>query len=68
VVFADPVRRTDAEITAMLTALVDGGCFPDALLVIERSSRTGPVGWVAGVTAERSRRYGETTLWYGRRS
>ena len=28
----------------------------------------GPVGWVQGITGERSRRYGETTLWYGRRS
>ena len=24
--------------------------------------------WVDGITADRSRRYGETTLWYGRRS
>jgi len=24
--------------------------------------------WVDGITPERSKRYGETTLWYGRRS
>ena len=24
--------------------------------------------WVEGITADRSRRYGETALWYGRRS
>ncbi|SCL30023.1 16S rRNA (guanine(966)-N(2))-methyltransferase RsmD [Micromonospora nigra] len=70
VVFADPpYALPDADLTAVLAALVDGGWLaPRALVVVERSSRTGPVGWVEGVTAQRSRRYGETTLWYGRRS
>ena len=40
----------------------------DAVLVFERSSRSGPPPQVDGVTSVRSRRYGETTLWYGRRS
>ncbi|TDC31022.1 16S rRNA (guanine(966)-N(2))-methyltransferase RsmD [Micromonospora sp. 15K316] len=70
VVFADPPYAvTDEEITAMLTALVEHGWLaPDALVVVERSSRGAPLSWVPGVTGERSRRYGETTLWYGRRS
>ncbi|GHJ56093.1 DNA methylase [Nonomuraea sp. TT08I-71] len=70
VVFADPPYAVPAEeITAMLAALVGGGWLaPDALVVVERSSRTGEVEWVEGITAGRSRRYGETTLWYGRRS
>ncbi|MFC0005835.1 16S rRNA (guanine(966)-N(2))-methyltransferase RsmD [Micromonospora siamensis] len=70
VVFADPPYAvSDDEITAVLTALVERDWLaPDALVVVERSSRTGPVDWVQGLTAERSRRYGETTLWYGRRS
>ncbi|MEV5818286.1 16S rRNA (guanine(966)-N(2))-methyltransferase RsmD [Micromonospora harpali] len=70
VVFADPPYAVpDADVTAMLAALVDGGWLAaDALVVVERSTRSGPVDWVEGVTAERSRRYGETTLWYGRRS
>jgi 16S rRNA (guanine(966)-N(2))-methyltransferase RsmD len=70
VVFADPPYAVpDEEIAAMLAALVDGGWLAaDALVVVERSSRTGPVPWVEGVTPDRSRRYGETTLWYGRRS
>jgi 16S rRNA G966 N2-methylase RsmD len=53
----------------MLAALACGGWLAaDAVVVVERSSRSGPVEWVAGLTADRSRRYGETTLWYGRRS
>ncbi|TDC78508.1 16S rRNA (guanine(966)-N(2))-methyltransferase RsmD [Micromonospora sp. KC606] len=70
VVFADPPYAVpDAEVTDLLTALVRYAWLAaDALVVVERSSRTGPVTWVDGVTAERSRRYGETTLWYGRRS
>ncbi|MER7456194.1 16S rRNA (guanine(966)-N(2))-methyltransferase RsmD [Micromonospora sp. NPDC126480] len=70
VVFADPPYGVpDEEVSAMLGALAAKGWLaPDALVVVERSSRTGPVAWVQGVTGERSRRYGETTLWYGRRS
>ncbi|WP_433553087.1 16S rRNA (guanine(966)-N(2))-methyltransferase RsmD [Micromonospora zamorensis] len=70
VVFADPPYAVpDAEITALLAALVDGDWLaPDALVVVERSRRTREFDWVDGITPERSRRYGETTLWYGRRS
>ncbi|WP_433531922.1 16S rRNA (guanine(966)-N(2))-methyltransferase RsmD [Micromonospora sp. CA-263727] len=70
VVFADPPYALPEEgVTAMLVALVGGGWLaPDALVVVERSSRSGPVEWVEGVTGLRSRRYGETILWYGRRS
>ncbi|MDG4759610.1 16S rRNA (guanine(966)-N(2))-methyltransferase RsmD [Micromonospora sp. WMMD710] len=70
VVFADPPYAVpDAEITALLTTLVDGGWLaPDALVVVERSRRTREFDWVDGITPQRSRRYGETTLWYGRRS
>ncbi|WP_410813091.1 16S rRNA (guanine(966)-N(2))-methyltransferase RsmD [Micromonospora sp. 067-2] len=70
VVFADPPYAVpDAEITALLTTLVGGGWLaPDALVVVERSSRTRQLDWVDGITPGRSRRYGETTLWYGRRS
>ncbi|WP_422770888.1 16S rRNA (guanine(966)-N(2))-methyltransferase RsmD [Plantactinospora sp. WMMC1484] len=70
VVFADPPYAVpDSELALVQAALRDHGWLaPDALLVLERSSRSGPVDWVQGITAERSRRYGETTLWYGRRS
>jgi 16S rRNA (guanine966-N2)-methyltransferase len=74
VVFADPpYALTDDELTGVQRALVDNGWLaPDAVLAIERATRTAvrdaPLTWVDGITADRSRRYGETTLWYGRRS
>lgn len=74
VVFADPPYAvTDEEVAAVQRALVANGWLaPDAVVVFERSTRTvvrgEPLTWVEGITAERSRRYGETTLWYGRRS
>jgi len=70
VVFADPPYAVpDGGIGAMLTGLVAHGWLAaEAVVVVERSSRSAAVDWVPGITAERGRRYGETTLWYGRRS
>jgi 16S rRNA (guanine966-N2)-methyltransferase len=73
VVFADPPYVVaDDEIAELQRALVANGWLSaDAVVVLERSSRTvrgAPLRWVDGITADRSRRYGETTLWYGRRS
>lgn len=70
VVFADPPYDLPTErVTALQHALCDGGWLaPGAVVVIERASRSGPVEWVADLTELRARRYGETTLWYGRRS
>jgi 16S rRNA (guanine966-N2)-methyltransferase len=67
-IFADPpYTMPAAEVTAMLEALRDNG-WPaaDALVVVERATRTGPLDWPAGYGADRERRYGEGTLWYGR--
>lgn len=68
--FADPPYGVpDTELVTMQQALVDGGWLaPGGLLVVERPHRSGPMPWVGSVTALRTRRYGETTLWYGRRS
>lgn len=70
VVFADPpYELSDEHVGAVQRALVDGGWLaPGAILVIERSSRSAPLQWVRSVTEVRTRRYGESTLWYGRRS
>lgn len=70
IVFADPPYAVPPEeIETMLTALLDGGWLAtDAVVVLERSSRGPRLTRVEGITEVRSRRYGETTLWYGRRS
>jgi 16S rRNA (guanine966-N2)-methyltransferase len=66
-VFADPPYAMPGEaVSAMLTALITAGWLaPGALVVVERSTRSGPVGWPDGYAEDRSRRYGEATLWYG---
>jgi 16S rRNA (guanine(966)-N(2))-methyltransferase RsmD len=68
IVFADPPYAVpEEEITAMLAALVDGGWLAaDAVVVVERASRGPEPAWVPGIARLRGRRYGETTLWYGR--
>lgn len=70
VVFADPPYvTTGVEVDDMLGALVANGWLASGgLLVVERSSRTVEPAWPEGVTSVRGRRYGETTLWYGRRA
>jgi 16S rRNA (guanine966-N2)-methyltransferase len=74
VVFADPPYvLPDDELAAVQRSLVDHGWLAgDAVVVLERSTRTAVRGegltWADGITPDRSKRYGETTLWYGRRS
>jgi 16S rRNA (guanine966-N2)-methyltransferase len=67
VVFADPpYAAAAAEVQRMLEALRAGGWLaPDALVVVERATRSGPVAWPLGYTPSRSRGYGEATFWYG---
>jgi 16S rRNA (guanine966-N2)-methyltransferase len=60
--YADPVDAT-------LVALVDGSWLTaTAVVCVERASRGDPPGWPEGLEPDRSRRYGDTTLWYGRAS
>ena len=70
IVFADPpYAAPDEELNGVLAGLVDGGWLAaEAVVVLERSSRGAEPGWPEQITPSRSRRYGETTLWYGRRS
>jgi 16S rRNA (guanine966-N2)-methyltransferase len=66
-VLADPpYALADGEVTGMLTGLAGHGWLaPAAVVVVERATRSGPVGWPPGYAADRSRRYGDTTFWYG---
>jgi 16S rRNA (guanine966-N2)-methyltransferase len=67
VVFADPPYAVpDAEVAALLAGLSGQGWLaPDALVIVERATRSGPLNWPVGYRPERSRRYGEATFWYG---
>jgi len=59
--YADPVGE-------VLSRVVDGEWLaPDGVVVVERASRDGTPGWPANLVPDRSRRYGDSTLWYGRR-
>ena len=68
IAFLDPpYALPDADVLAVLALLCDHGWLAaDALVVVERSSRGAPLAWPEGIVGERSRAYGETTLWYGR--
>ncbi|HEX6246583.1 MAG TPA: 16S rRNA (guanine(966)-N(2))-methyltransferase RsmD [Nocardioidaceae bacterium] len=70
VVFLDPPYAVASEeVHADLTALVAQDWLAEgAVVVVERATRSGEVAWPAGLTAARSKRYGETTLWYGHAS
>ena len=64
--FADPPYAVpDAAVTAVLGLIGDGWLAGDALVVVERATRSGPVDWPPGFAAGKSRRYGEATVWYG---
>jgi 16S rRNA (guanine966-N2)-methyltransferase len=67
VVFMDPPYPLDdtsvGEELALLSA--QGWLVPGALVVVERSSRSPEPIWPDGIGGRRSKRYGETTLWYG---
>jgi 16S rRNA (guanine966-N2)-methyltransferase len=67
VVFLDPPYALPAaDVEADLQALVEHGWLAHhALVVVERSTRDDGPAWPTGLVADRSRRYGETTLWYG---
>jgi 16S rRNA (guanine966-N2)-methyltransferase len=66
VVFADPPYAMGVEeLHRTLRLLVEHGWLgPGALVVVERATRDGDLRWPEGYTPDRSRRYGETTLWY----
>jgi 16S rRNA (guanine966-N2)-methyltransferase len=64
-VFIDPPY---AVATDLVTGLVDklvGGSAAGALFVVERATRD-PFVWPEGVEGLRHKKYGETSLWYGR--
>jgi 16S rRNA (guanine966-N2)-methyltransferase len=67
VVFADPpYALADTAVSQVLSLLTGQGWLaPDALVIVERATRSGPLNWPDGFVPDRSRRYGEATFWYG---
>jgi 16S rRNA (guanine966-N2)-methyltransferase len=70
VAFLDPPYPLDETALAEDLASLGGDSWlvPGAMVVVERSSRSPEPAWPNGIEGERSRRYGETTLWYGHAS
>ncbi|MFJ1868421.1 16S rRNA (guanine(966)-N(2))-methyltransferase RsmD [Streptomyces sp. NPDC088097] len=68
IVFLDPPYEVEhgdlGEI--LLTLRSNGWLTDDALVTVERRTRSGAFPWPEGFEALRSRKYGEGTLWYGR--
>ncbi|MGA8988307.1 16S rRNA (guanine(966)-N(2))-methyltransferase RsmD [Aeromicrobium sp.] len=65
-VFIDPPYAMATDKVASLVADIRGrSSGPGALFVVERATRD-PFGWPEGVEGLREKKYGETTLWYGR--
>lgn len=62
-VVLDPPYEVDVD--PVLAALVP---WAGDVVVVERRTRGPAPTWPEGLGAERSRRYGEATLWYGSRS
>ena len=69
VVFTDPpYPLTEAELAHDLGLLVDfDWLVPGALVVVERSARSPEPSWPDGFDGVRSRKYGETALWFAHR-
>jgi 16S rRNA (guanine966-N2)-methyltransferase len=65
-VFLDPPYDLDeGALAADLAALVDQRWLAqDALVVVERSSRSPEPSWPAALAPEGERRYGETRIWF----
>lgn len=65
-IFVDPPYAMSTQaVAALVDALARACADVEPLFVVERSSRD-PFQWPSSVSALRDKKYGETTLWYGR--
>ena len=66
VVFLDPPYDVPSEHVDDVLALLVSHCWlaPDAVVVLERSSRSRPPVWPGGWEEAGDRRYGETQVWW----
>lgn len=63
-VFIDPPYELDESALANDLAMLAPLLSADAVVVVERSSRSPEPEWPDGIVPERRRDYGETTLWW----
>lgn len=63
-VFADPPYDLGQDELESTLALLVPRLAPTALVVVERATRSGEPPLPHGLVVERSRRYGDTTLWW----
>ncbi|HEU5223544.1 MAG TPA: 16S rRNA (guanine(966)-N(2))-methyltransferase RsmD [Candidatus Lumbricidophila sp.] len=66
-VFIDPPYDLDEAALAGDLALLAPLLADDAMVMVERSSRSPEPSWPTGIALERRRDYGETTLWWAER-
>ena len=64
-VFLDPPYAVATDLVRGLVAKLAVGLGAGALFVVERSTRD-PFTWPESIQSLRDKRYGETTVWYGR--
>lgn len=69
-VFLDPpyALATDAVESALAMLVTGGWLAPEALVVLERSTRSAEPAWPLGLAGTTHKRYGETTVWFAERA
>ncbi|SDG35879.1 16S rRNA (guanine966-N2)-methyltransferase [Lentzea fradiae] len=65
VVFADPPYSVGDDDLAKVLRGVAGRLAPEALLIVERASRSAEPGWPEVVEPLRAKRYGDTAVYWG---
>ncbi len=68
IAFLDPPYALPAQVVREVLAdlLTHGWLAPGGVVVVERGSRDPAWTWPEGLAPDRTRRYGEAMLWYGR--
>jgi len=67
-VLIDPPYDVPAGTLDAVLAGVAGCCEPDAVVVVERSTRSPEPAWPAGLAPLEPRTYGETRVWFAERA
>jgi 16S rRNA (guanine966-N2)-methyltransferase len=66
IAFLDPPYELGEDELALELELLEPRLAPDAVVLIERSSRSPEPRWPDGIELDRRKDYGDTTLWWAR--